>query len=199
MSRSWVSNYTKSASTASTIMSWKLGIESASITSGIVRWELGIEFAVLDKKFLDDLKDAADLLEMGGDRKIDQNEFAEKSRIASTLRVPAGADTPATIMLPPPAEDDVADGSPSGGQAKDGTPTRRRTKTTNVLMIETLAKDPDSAGLSIRQWESRIGRSISSIHGTPTWKMLKKNAEEKKAERALDRHRKRSHVNKRDA
>lgn len=80
------------------------------------------------------------------------------------------------------------------GEFADGPeePVKKNTKraTVDMRMTDAARKNPDAVGWSARKWARFLGCSVSTVHGTNTWKVLMNIRRDNKAKRMTDRHRK---------
>src|SRR5262249_18337760 len=66
---------------------------------------------------------------------------------------------------------------------------RKKRATTNMLMADTIQKNPDTVGWTVAQWSQHLRRAKSTVAETPTWKKLEEIRLQNRAERAKDRRR----------
>lgn len=82
-------------------------------------------------------------------------------------------------------EEKIATGEPSGTVVETES---RKKPTADQLMKEKLATDLDTVkGWTAQQWADDIGKSKSTVIGTPTWKSLSLLRQQAKAEKVNDR------------
>ena len=86
---------------------------------------------------------------------------------------------------------DLQAGPVGDGQgAAAGGGKRKRGRNINGMMLDVLQRGQNEArGWTARQWAAHLNCSVSSIHGTPTWKDLSAARKLAAAERALSKHR----------
>lgn len=80
------------------------------------------------------------------------------------------------------SENDHDDGPTSGGARM-----QRPRATINARMLETLQKNPDARGWTVRKWTEYLKCSRAGVHDTETWRQLSALRELERVERAVSK------------